>query len=396
MPNMKYSGERFLPEECRGEIAAEHYQRYRLACQLVRGKIVLDAACGEGYGSSLLAQDADKVFGLDNDEATVADASEKYEAQNLTFMQGSIEKLPFEDAFFDVVVSYETIEHVNADIQRLFLAEVRRVLKPCGILIMSTPNKAVYTDMVSGYNQFHIKEFYVEEYLDFLQKYFPHIQILCQYPDTGYFIAREGEAVTIAHPGCSAEHSRYIIAICSGAEAGCSVNTESCTSFDDSMYYALYSETHRLEKELLNTKKEADMFQSRLEKDIAGQKQYIDRLENTILEQKAFVSHLEADLSSQTEYIRHLENDISAQKEYIRHLETDLQASANVLENVCNERKDNRRHIQRLEADMETQNNYVSHLENDLEKLTGYARHLETDIKTLNEQIQKTRETGNV
>ncbi len=77
-------------------------------------------------------------------------------------------------------------------------------------------------------------------------------------------------------------------------------------------------------------------------------------------------------------------------------METDLQASANALENVCNERNDNRRHIQRLEADMETQNNYVSHLENDLEKLTGYARHLEADIKTLNEQIQKTREIGNV
>ena len=65
---MKYSGERFLPGECKGEIAVEHYQRYQLACQVVSGKIVLDAACGEGYGSSLLAQHAKKVIGLDIDE----------------------------------------------------------------------------------------------------------------------------------------------------------------------------------------------------------------------------------------------------------------------------------------------------------------------------------------
>lgn len=393
---MKYSGERFLPEECRGETAAEHYQRYQLACQIVRGKTVLDAACGEGYGSSLLARDADKVFGLDIDKASVTNASTKYGAQNLTFMQGSIAKLPFEDAFFDVVVSYETIEHVDADTQKLFLVEIKRVLKPGGALIMSTPNKTVYTDMVAGYNQFHVKEFYADEYIGFLQKYFRHIQVLCQYPDTGYFVSREGEAAATMHSGCSAEHSRYIIAICSDEEERYLIDTESCTCFDDGMYYFLYSETHRLENELADTKREADAFQNRLEKDIAGQKQYIDRLENTILEQKEFVSHLETDLSAQTEYIHHLESDISVQKEYICHLETDLNANSCILENICKEREESITHIRCLEADIETQKNYISHLENDIEKLTGYARHLETDIKTLNEQMQKTRKTAHV
>lgn len=406
---MKYSGERFLPEECSGEIAAEHYQRYQLASQIVRGKTVLDAACGEGYGSSLLARDADKVFGLDIDDASVRDASAKYGAQNLTFIQGSIANLPFRDSFFDVAVSYETIEHVDAETQRLFLTEIKRTLKPGGILIMSTPNKAVYTDMVSGYNKFHVKEFYVEEYISFLQGYFKHIQTLCQYPDTGYFVAREGDKTMATHPGCSIEHSRYIIAICSDAEEEYSINTEFCTCFDDSMYYSLYSKTHRLENELLDTKREADTFQGQLEKDIAGQKQHINKLENIILEQKEFISHLETDLSAQAEYIHHLECDVSIQKESICNLEIDLQASVSALENIRRENEKGITYIQSLETDRETQKNYVIHLENDIKTLTeyashleadiktltGYANHLEADIKILNEQLLKTREPKN-
>ena len=73
----EYTGERFLPQECRGEMAAEHYQRYRLAAQLVKGKKVLDAACGEGYGSSLLAEEAEEVTGLDIDKEAVENANHK-------------------------------------------------------------------------------------------------------------------------------------------------------------------------------------------------------------------------------------------------------------------------------------------------------------------------------
>lgn len=410
MSDMKYSGERFLPGECTGEIAAEHCQRYQLACQAVCGKTVLDAACGEGYGSSLLARYAETVFGVDIDGTAVENALAKYGNENLSFIKGSIAKLPFGDSFFDVVVSFETIEHVDGATQQLFLMEVKRVLKPGGILIMSTPNKAVYTDMVSGYNRFHIKEFYADEYRSFLQSQFRYVQMLCQYPDTGYFIARENEASTAVHPGCSIGHSRYVIAVCSNAETGDAFDTESCTCFNDSMYYSLYSEVHRLEKELMATKEEADAFQDRLEDDITGQKQYIEKLENTILEQKDYVSHLETDLSSQGEYIHHLESDISSQKEYacrleadisnqkeyIQHLEADLQANISAMENCHKEQDERSQYIRHLEVDLETQKEYILHLEADLKELTGYARHLEADIGTLREQLPKTGETQDV
>lgn len=393
---MKYSGERFLPAECKGEIAVEHYQRYQLACQVVSGKIVLDAACGEGYGSSLLAQHAKKVIGLDIDALTVESASVKYGNEKLSFVTGSIERLPFKNSYFDVVISYETIEHVDSDIQHLFLKEIKRVLKPDGILVMSTPNKAVYTDKVSGHNQFHIKEFYAEEYIDFLHVYFTHVEKFCQFPDVGYFITGETGMITAVHNSCLIDNSRYIIAVCSDQKAEMEMCPESFTYFDDSMYYTLYATAHRLENELLCTKQEADAFQAKLENDISAQKQCIVKLENERTELVDYVAHLEKDIMTQKEYIIHLENDIKAQKEYIIHLQNDLQAK-DVAIAAFNEAEDSRgKYIQRLEKDIVLQKDYVSHLEHDLTELAQYTRHLETDIRTLNERIQKVGGEGSV
>lgn len=278
-----YTGERFLPGECQGEIAIEHYQRYQFASQLVKGKTVLDAACGEGYGSSLLSREAGCVIGLDLDGKTVERAKQKYGNCKLSFQTGSIEKLPFADSFFDVVVSFETIEHVDAEIQKNFLCEIRRVMKENGILIMSTPNKAVYTDLVKGQNLFHVKEFYVNEYQEFLNGYFKEVEMFCQYPDLGYFISREDEVLPVYNKKeRKREESRYIIAVCSDIPQNPEVNTESLTVFEDKMYYDLNRYTHEKEQEILKLKGEAEAFEQQLEKGIREQKEYIAKLERDL------------------------------------------------------------------------------------------------------------------
>lgn len=276
----EYTGERFLPDECQGEMAIEHYQRYQFARQLVKGKKVLDAACGEGYGSNLLSRTAACVCGLDLDQGAVDSARQKYESDRLSFFCGSIEKLPFEDHSFDAVISFETIEHVNEEIQKNFLSEIRRILKPDGILIMSTPNKAVYTDRVKGKNSFHIKEFYVEEFQNFLDGYFQNRKMFCQYPDVGYFISGENEARIIPEKeGKKQEESRYVIAVCSNKPVDCEINTKDLTFFDDSMYYDLNRYVHEKEQEILDMKAEADAFQKHLEEDIRQLKEHIGKLE---------------------------------------------------------------------------------------------------------------------
>lgn len=116
-----FTGERFLPGINDIKLEIEHYQRYLSVQRLVKDKIVLDAACGEGYGSDILAKYAKKVIGIDLDNDTITRAKVKYkDRDNLIFIQGNIEKLEIEDCSIDIVISFETIEHVSEDIQKIF------------------------------------------------------------------------------------------------------------------------------------------------------------------------------------------------------------------------------------------------------------------------------------
>lgn len=178
----EFTGERFIPGINDVQLEIEHYQRYLSIQKLVQGKVVLDAACGEGYGSNILAKTAEKVVGLDISIDTVNAAKKKYaNTENLLFKEGSIAKLPFDNNSIDIVVTFETIEHVSEEIQAEFLNEISRVLRNDGLLIMSTPNKEIYSDMYNYKNEFHIKEFYKQEFIEFLGKKFKNIKLFNQY-----------------------------------------------------------------------------------------------------------------------------------------------------------------------------------------------------------------------
>jgi len=118
----EFTGERFLPGVA-GEIAYEHWHRYAFARRFVAGKRVLDAACGEGYGTALVAEVAASAVGVDIDAAVVATARGAYaQRANLRFEVASVTLLPLADQSIDVVVSFETVEHVSAHEQTMMLA----------------------------------------------------------------------------------------------------------------------------------------------------------------------------------------------------------------------------------------------------------------------------------
>lgn len=171
---MEFTGERFLPE-LQGDIRLEHFQRYNWCLPWVEGKTVLDIASGEGYGSSILAGKAQQVTGVDISHEAVAHAQAKYRNQsNLSFLQGSAAKIPMADDSVDVIVSFETIEH--HDQHEEMLAEVRRVLKPEGIFIISSPNKKIYSDLTGEHhNHYHVKELYFEEFDALLRSKFEQV-----------------------------------------------------------------------------------------------------------------------------------------------------------------------------------------------------------------------------
>ena len=175
---LQFDGERFLPE-CVREIAYEHWHRYIFAAQFVKDARVLDAACGEGYGASLLAKSAREVVGVDVSEATIRHATGRYgDAENLTFAMNDVTQLDFPENSFDLIVSFETLEHLEH--QELMLTEFRRVLKPDGFLIISTPDKAIYTDQMGTDNEFHVKELYRHEFEALICSRFPANRILGQ------------------------------------------------------------------------------------------------------------------------------------------------------------------------------------------------------------------------
>ena len=167
---LTFTGERFTPE-VRGAIWYEHWHRYAVAVPVAAGLRVLDAACGEGYGSALLARTAAHVTGLDVDAQAVAHARERYVRPNLSFEAGSVTAIPLADATVDLVVSFETIEHLVA--QREMLAEFRRVLAPRGTLLISSPNRPVYNESGGEPNHFHVKELDRAELAVLLDPLFP-------------------------------------------------------------------------------------------------------------------------------------------------------------------------------------------------------------------------------
>jgi SAM-dependent methyltransferase len=170
---LTFTGERFAPEVT-GAIWYEHWHRYCLVQPLVRGKTVLDAACGEGYGSYLLAQTAQDVFGIDISAEAIGHARARYAAPNLHYLEGSATKLPLPAASVDCIVSFETIEHLAE--QAEMLAEFRRVLAPSGVLVISSPNQPVYSGDSKVGNEFHVRELTRHELATLLQPAFPQQQ----------------------------------------------------------------------------------------------------------------------------------------------------------------------------------------------------------------------------
>lgn len=176
--SLEFTGERFTPE-CEREIWYEHFHRYVLAARWCANTHTLDAACGEGYGSALLAQAGALVKGVDISAQAIEHARRSYgHLDGVEFHVSDCTTLPFGDAVFDRVVSFETLEHLQE--HDLLLAEFRRVLKPDGFLVLSSPDKATYSDGQDTVNEFHVKELYREELEELIGRHFPASRLLGQ------------------------------------------------------------------------------------------------------------------------------------------------------------------------------------------------------------------------
>jgi 2-polyprenyl-3-methyl-5-hydroxy-6-metoxy-1,4-benzoquinol methylase len=168
--------ERFVPGTADGElIEVEHLARYWWAQPLAAGRAVLDAGCGVGYGTAMLAAaGAREAVGVDLSAKAIEAAGAGAQA-NASFVTGDVHALPFDDGRFDLVVCFEVIEHVER--QDEVIAELARVLAPAGVLALSSPNRDVYP---AG-NPHHVHEYVPEELRASLTAHFAHVELRRQH-----------------------------------------------------------------------------------------------------------------------------------------------------------------------------------------------------------------------
>jgi len=185
VPPLELTGERTLPD-----VPAENYWYrrhlavYEWIAARVAGAVVLDMACGEGYGSDVLARDAARVVGVDGNPEAHEHARLRYTSPNLSFQWGAVESYG-EPASFDAVVFLQTIEHVIDP--PAVLAHFRSILKPGGAAYVSTPNvlKLAPAGQTKSDNPWHLREYRAGEFTELCRGAFAHVEML------GLFHARK-------------------------------------------------------------------------------------------------------------------------------------------------------------------------------------------------------------
>jgi len=153
-----------------------HLSAYEAVAQMARDKKVLEIGCNTGYGTKLLSNVCRRIVGVDLSMTALKVAREKYSGENVDYLLIDGLKLPFADAEFELIVSFQVIEHISN--YHTYLSELRRVLVPGGIAVFTTPNARVRLDPgMKPWNEFHVHEFTAEELSKLLRDWFPRVEI---------------------------------------------------------------------------------------------------------------------------------------------------------------------------------------------------------------------------
>lgn len=170
------TGERIIPPK-EGEVSFlfnRHRMAYLFASRFSQKKIVLDAGCGTGYGSHILANTEARVYGIDYSFQAIKYSTANYSHENSNFIVMDVNYLGFRDCTFDLIVSFQVIEHMRH--LDLYLNELIRVLKDEGTILISTPNVQEKQKRKGTENKFHFNELTYEEAKGLMQTYFEQVE----------------------------------------------------------------------------------------------------------------------------------------------------------------------------------------------------------------------------
>ena len=333
----------------------EHVHRYVFASQLCNGKDVVDMACGEGYGAAMIAEMAKTVIGVDASEEAVSHASGKYKKSNLSFAVGDVRKVDLSDSCCDVVVSFETIEHIEE--HEKMLQEIKRVLRPNGMLVISSPNRPEYNKENSS-NDFHVKELDFDELDALLSQHFgckryygQKVQMgsLVQPMDGGRASSNtwfdDGETVRKKHGNVSPPE--YFIAICGDNKKSTpilDVSTLYPETDDLVAHYVGFAKwAQELEEVADGRAKKIVELQSAYEKELSAKDRLLQNLEAKFEVQNGLITRISNASSSLDNDVRglkcevtNLSREVLELKETVGGLKKNLEAQATAQQEMNN------------------------------------------------------------
>jgi GT2 family glycosyltransferase/SAM-dependent methyltransferase len=382
--DLLWTGERYIPH-LRGNIRYEHLHRYTMYAGQAKDKVVLDIACGEGYGSAILAQRARHVCGVDISNDAVKHAIEVYASkiENVEFKQGSADAIPYPDAYFDIVTSFETLEHLEP--QEEMLAEIKRVLKPGGLLILSTPDKDAYAEADGGHNEFHVKELTASEFRELIGKFFRNFTIHGQRLATVGWIQTDVSPQTHIlnsfsvnasgeinqHPP-SLETSVFWIAVCSDNEL---------PLLTPSIFVDPQDDIFRTERSVLRWASGIDREREEIQK-------HAQHLDSTLKEKNQRAKFLEVELEKSINECKSYQHELLSLRSIKESLENELEKNIKNLQTHENELIKERIFNSDLMTQIDSYEQRFKKLTIELEERTNWAKSLNHELTTQRNSAQ--------
>lgn len=333
---MEFTGERLVPTaEGFDELFLEHAARYAFAASSVKGKRVLDAGCGCGYGAYHMARGgAAAVLGIDRSNEAIAYAGERFRAANLAWAVADVASTGLAPSSFDAIVAFEVFEHLQEPAR--LLDEAKRLLRPGGFLLVSTPNAATYVaGGPDGKNPFHYREYSPGEFAGLLRSRFGSVRLFAQAPLAGLAILPVGDpdpektvlgadirplgkpADSIwAEPrpiAASAEGSAFLVAI-AAVEADASLPEVRPALFTGEADLAAGAD--RWSRAARETNDTLD----RMEKELEGRTTWVRSLEKEIAERDSTIQRMQKEFDERSAWALDLDRKVREQARLIQRL----------------------------------------------------------------------------